>query len=173
MRHRAERVRDHPVQRLHRGRRAAAFWVDAERAAERDHAAYAFGRLVRAVEREDAAQAPADQAHLAAALVVQVADLLLERLRVAGVKADVAAEAPRLHRIAAVLQVPLQREQRRLVAHEAGQQQHRMAVAARRGHQRRQHRRQRRQLEQRAPLRHRMKDVRRAAVRVSLGHARS
>jgi hypothetical protein len=67
---------------------------------------------------------------LAAGAVVQVADLLLQRLRMAALEADVAAQAPGLHVVAAPAQEQLQRRQRALVAHEARQQQHRVAVAA-------------------------------------------
>ena len=47
-------------------------------------------------------------------------------------KADVAPEAPGLDLVATVLQEELQHDHRRLVRHESGQQQHRVAVAARR-----------------------------------------
>ena len=53
--------------------------------------------LVGAVHREHAAQAPADQADLAPALVVPVADLLLERRGMAGPEADIASHAPGVH----------------------------------------------------------------------------
>ena len=52
-------------------------------------------RLVRAVQREHAAQAPADQAHLASALVVQVADLLLERAGMPAAESRRCARSPR------------------------------------------------------------------------------
>jgi hypothetical protein len=69
--------------------------------------------------------------------MVQVADLLLEGRGVLVLETHVAPEAPGLDLIAALFQEGLQNEQRRLVAHETGQQQHRMPIAARcRGQQR-------------------------------------
>jgi len=68
---------------------------------------------------------------------VHVADLLLQRAGVPAVESDVAAKAPRLDLVAAVLQKQLEHDQRALVRHEARQQQHRVAVAARRAGQHR------------------------------------
>ena len=54
----------------------AAFGPDGDRAAEGDDAANAFRRVVRHVQRERPAQAPADDADLAAMPVVQEAHLV-------------------------------------------------------------------------------------------------
>ena len=125
----AHGVRDQPVHGFHDRWRLAAFSVHAHRAAQRDDLAHALTGLVRAVEREHTTQAPAHQADLAPGLVMQKADLLLQRLRVAAAKAHIAPEAPRLHLVATVGQVGLQRKERAFVAHEAGHQEHRVAVA--------------------------------------------
>jgi len=159
-----------PVQRLQQRRHGAAGRVDADRAAQRDDVAHALGGLVRAVQREDTAQAPAHQADLAAALVVHVADLLLDRRGVPGPEADVAPEAPGLHRIAAAAQEDLQRHQRALGTHEAGQQQHRVAITARRVHQQRQGIGQRRDLQERPGFEHRAEQAGFAFMGNSRGH---
>ena len=123
-----ERVRDQAVQRLHEGGRAAAVGVDANRAAQGDDAAHALRRLVGTVEGEDAAQAPADQAHLAAAEVMQPADLCSSAWACrAGSRR--CGRNPRCGRRNPGCPERIQREQRGFVGHEAGQQQHRVAVA--------------------------------------------
>ena len=169
----AHRVRDEAVERLHERGRLAARGIDRDRAAERDRAAHALGRHVGAVHREHAPQAPADQAHLAPALVVHVADLLLERVRVAAAKADVAPEAPGLDLVAAALQEELERDHRRLVGHEAGEEQHRVAVAARRAREQRQVPRERGRLEQPPAFGQLVDQVGLAHVGVTGGHERS
>jgi len=67
-------VGDHPAERVDQCRRLAALGVDAARAAQ--------------------------QADLAAGLVVQVADFLLQRLGMAALKTDVAAQPPGLNFVA-------------------------------------------------------------------------
>ena len=166
----AHGVGNQPVQRLHERRRLAAFGVHAHRAAQGDDATHALRRLMRAVEGEHATQAPADQAHPAPALVMQPADLLLQGLRMPALEAHVAAEAPGLHVVAAAAQEEFQREQRDLVGHEAGQQQHRVAVAARRQHQSRHRIRQESHLEQRPPLGQRVQQMRFPLVRMARIH---
>jgi len=93
-------VGDHPAERVDQCRRLAALGVDADRAAQRDDLAHAFAGLVRAIECKHAPQAPAHQADLAAGLVVQVADFLLQRLGMAALKTDVAAQPPGLNFVA-------------------------------------------------------------------------
>lgn len=131
VRRRAHRVRDQPVERLDERHRLAPRGVERHRTAERDHRADALRSLVRAVHREHPAEAPAHQAHLAPALVVHVADLLLQGGRVPAGESDVAPEAPGLHLVAAVLEEDPEREERPLVRHEARKQKHRMPVAPR------------------------------------------
>jgi len=167
----AHRMGDQPVHRLHQRGRGTAFGVDADRAAQRDDAAHAFLRLLRAIEREHPAQTPADQADLAARLVMQVADLLFQRIGVLGLKAQIAAQAPGLGGVAALAQIALQHPQRQLAAHEARQQQHRMPVAARCVGQQRQRAGQQGQFQERAQLQRRVQPARVTAVTVSLGHA--
>jgi len=166
-------MRDQAIQRLDERRRLAAAAIERHRTAEGDDRADALGRLVRAVHGEHATQAPAQQAHLAAALVVHVADLLFERAGVPAAEADVAPEAPRLNLVAAVLQVELEHDQSALVGHEAGQQQHRVAVAARRAGQHREVPRQRCCLEHGARLDHLVQQAGLADVGLSSGHRAS
>jgi len=166
----SHRVRDQPVERLHERRRLAAGAIERHRAAKRDHRADALRRLVGAVHGEHAAEAPADEAHLAATLVVQVANLLLQRTRAPAAETDVAPEAPGLHFVAAVLQEQLEHDQRRLVRHESRQQQHRVAVAARRPGEDGQVPRQRSHLEQGARLDQLVPQQRLADVCLSRGH---
>jgi len=146
------RMGDQPVQRPEQHRRLASLRIDRHRTAERDDVAHAFRRLMGAVQGKQSPQTPADQAHPAAGAVVQVADLLFKRRRMLVLEADVAPEAPGLDLVSALAEEPLQHEQRRLVAHEAGQQQHRMAVAARGRGEQRQRPRQQGHLQQRARL---------------------
>jgi len=167
---RAHRVRDEPVQGLHEPRRLAALRIDRHRAAERDHGSNALRRLIGPVEREQPAEAPSDEAHLAAALEVHIADLLLERVRVLGAEADVAAKAPGLHVVAAVPEEELQREHRGLVGHEARKEQHRVTVAARRPEEHGQMPRERGHFQERARLRELVDEARFADVRMSRGH---
>ena len=171
MRRRAHRVRDQAVERLHQRRRLASGGIEGDRAAQRHHRADALRRLVGAVHGEHAAQAPPDEAHPAAAAVVQVADLLLEGAGVPAAEADVAAEAPGLHLVAPVLEEELERDQGHLVRHEPRKQQHGMAVAPRRPGEDRQVGWQRDQFEQHPRLDELVEQVRPADVRVSLGHA--
>jgi len=97
---------------------------------------------VRGVVTVDAAEAPADDAHLAAVLVVQVAHLLLERLAELELEARVLPEAPGLHVVAARAQESLEPDHGGVAGGEAGHQQHRVPVAAWRGVEDRQERRQ-------------------------------
>jgi hypothetical protein len=101
---------------------------------------------------------------------MHVADLLLERVGVLAAKADVAPEAPGLDFVAAVLQEELQRDHRHLVGHEPWQQQHGMAIPARRPCEQREVPGQARQLEQRAPLEELVKQPGLADVGLSDGH---
>jgi len=141
-------MRNQAIERLDERRRLAACGIEGHGTAERDHGTDALRCLMCAVHGEQAAQAPAHEAHRPAALVVHVADLLLERSGVPAVESDVAPESPRLDLVAAVLQKELEHDQRALVRHEAGQQQHRVAVAARRSGEHRKVPRQRCHLEQ-------------------------
>jgi hypothetical protein len=101
---------------------------------------------------------------------MNVAQLLLECLGMLSLEAHVAPEAPALDLIAAGLEEDLQPDERLLVAHEAGQQQHRMTVAARRGHQHRQRPGQQRSLAQRADLHRGEQRAGRAGVGVAGNH---
>jgi len=166
----AQRMHDQPIERLDERRRLAAARVERDRAAERDDRAHALGRLVRGVHREQAAEAPPDEAHLVAAAVMHVAQLLLERGRVPAREADVAAEAPGLHLVAAVLEEELEHDERALVRHEAGKQQDRVPVAARRAGEQRQRAGQRRGLEERARLDQLVQQSRLADVGFADGH---
>ena len=76
------------------GHVALALGIHANRAAQGDHAAHALRGLACAIHGEDTAQAPADQADLAARGVVDVANLLLQRFGMLGLKPHVAAKAP-------------------------------------------------------------------------------
>lgn len=126
------RVRDQAVERLHERRRLASRGIEGHGTAQGDHRSHALRRLVRAVHGEHAAQAPSHEAHPPAALVVHVADLLLEGAGMPVAEAHVAPEAPGLDLVAAVLQEEPERDQRHLVRHESRQQQHRVAIASRR-----------------------------------------
>jgi len=170
---RPHRMRDQPVERLDQGRRVAALRIAADRAAERHHAAHALRHLVRGEHREDPAQAPADEAHRAAMAVVQEAHLLLERAGVLALEADVAPEPPVVDLVAAIAQIVLEHRHRAGIADEARHQQHRMAVAARRGHQQRQRGRQQRGLEQRPVLEQRPQQAGRAGRLARGGHRSS
>jgi len=167
---RAHRVGHQPVQGLDQRRRRASGCIDADRAAQRDHVAHAFARHVRAIHREHTAQAPADQADLAAALVVHVADLLFDGRCVAGAEAHVAAQPPGLHIVAAPTQEQFQPDQRHLAAHEPWQKQHRMPVPARRERQERPSVGKHEQLENRAGFEHRAEQTRLANVGMSFCH---
>jgi diacylglycerol O-acyltransferase len=116
---RTQRMGHQPVQGLQQRRYRAARGIDGDRAAQRHDVAHAVHGLVGAVQREHTAQAPAHQADLAPALVVHVADLLLDGRRMPRSEADVAPQAPGLHRIAAVAQEQLERYQRAFAAHES------------------------------------------------------
>jgi len=129
---RTQRMGDQPVQGLHHRRRLAAFGIDADRAAQRDQHAHTLRRLMRTVQPEHAAQAPAHQAYLTPALVVQVADFLFQSRRVFVLEAQIAPQAPGVNVIAAIAEKQLQCHQRDLACHEARQQQHRVAVTLRR-----------------------------------------
>jgi hypothetical protein len=85
-------------------------------------------------------------------------------------KADVAPEAPGLDFVAAVLQKELQHDHRRLIRHEARQQEHGVAVAARRAREQRQMPRQRGQLEDAARLHELVQQARLANVCLSRCH---
>jgi len=127
---RPHRVHDQAIERLDERRRLASGGIHRHGASERDHRADALRGFVGAVQREHAAEAPAQETHLAPAPVVQVADFLVERVGVLAGKADVAPEAPGLDFVAPVLQEELEHDQGRLVRHEARKQQHRVAVPA-------------------------------------------
>jgi len=167
---RPHRVGDQPVERLDQRRRLAPRRIEGHRAAERDDRADALRVFVRRVHREHSAQAPADETHLAAAAMVQIADLLLQRRGVPVAEADVAPEAPGLHLVAAVLEEQLQHDHRALVGHESRQQQHRVAVAARRKAEQRQRPRQRRHLDEDPRLEQLVQQVGLADVAFSGGH---
>src|SRR5664279_616769 len=74
--------------------------IDADRAAESDDRAHAFKRALGAVKRKHAAQAPADQAHLASRDVVQVTDFLRQGAGVLAAKTQVASQPPGVHLVA-------------------------------------------------------------------------
>jgi hypothetical protein len=104
---------------------------------------------VSRVEAVDAAEAPADEADLAPVLVVQVAQLLLERMAELELEAGVLAEAPRHDIVAAGAQEDAETHQGGVRGAEPGHEQHRMAVAAWGRLQQRQEERQGPDLEQR------------------------
>jgi len=173
VRRRPHRVGDQPVQRLDEGGRLAAGGIEGHGAAEGDHRPDALRGLVRSVHGEQTAQAPADEAHLPAVLVMHVADLLLQRGRVPAAEADVAPEAPGLHLVAPVLQEELEHDQRSLVRHESRKQQHRVAIAAPSVGEHGQKPRQRGHLEDGARLDQLVQQGGLSDVRFSRGHLRS
>ena len=123
-----------------------------------------------AVDRKHATQAPTHQADLAAAGVVQVANFLLHALCVAGLETHVAAKSPGVDVVTSVGQKRLQSDERAFVAHEPGDEQHAVAITARRVQQHRQGPGQQGHLDQRAPLHQRIHQRGRALVGVALGH---
>ena len=100
------------------------------RAAERDHLAHRRRVLAGEQPGVDAAEALADQRHGAPVLGVQLDEAALHAVDDARRRADVASEPPRVGPVALAAQRPAQRRQRRVVGAEAGQQQHRVLVAA-------------------------------------------
>jgi len=158
------RVRKVPVQRLHRERHLLGVGGDAHRRAERDHAAHALRRPVRRVERVDAAQAPADQTHLASMPVMHVPQLLLERLGELALEPGVLPESPRLDLVSTRSQENTQRDERCIGRGEPRYQQHRVTVAARGRLEQRHEERQARQLEQPAPFEQRVDQPRRPSA---------
>jgi len=85
------------------------------------------------VHREHAAQAPADQAHLAAALAHQGTEAFGQAVLELGVlraQPEVASHAPAVGVVAPVRDVPAQRRGRAVGAEEARQHHHRVPVAA-------------------------------------------
>ena len=100
-----------------------------ERAAERDHRAHAIGHHFCQLTRIKAAEAPADQADLAAMVVVEFMHQIDHRVLHAVAQAEIAALPPAADGIAAVLQEAAQRPRRGVGGHQPGQHQHRMSVA--------------------------------------------
>ena len=82
--------------------------------------------------RVEAAEAPADQADLAAVGVAQFLHQIDHRMLHAWTQTEVTALAPAADGIAAVLQEAAQRARRGIRRDQPGQDKHRMSVAARR-----------------------------------------
>src|SRR3954449_10605395 len=74
--------------------------IAGKRAAERDHLAYAVGHHLGELARIETAEAPADQADLAAVPVAELLNQIHHRVLPALAQAIVAALAPAAHRIA-------------------------------------------------------------------------
>src|SRR5216683_5664619 len=105
-----------------------------ERAAQADHAAHLVGQALGELARIDAAQAPADQAELAAAMaVVEFFDPLQHVGLDAGAQAEIPALLPAMHSIAMSLKETTERLGREIAGQKTGQHKHRMSVAPRRG----------------------------------------
>src|SRR5580704_6975884 len=105
-----------------------------ERAAQADHTAHLVGQALGELARIDAAQTPADQAELAAAMaVVELLDPLHHVGLDAGAQAEIAALVPAVHGIALRFQETPERLGREIAGQQTGQYQHRMSVATRRG----------------------------------------
>ncbi len=83
-----------------------------KRTAERDHRAHAIRHHLGELARVEAAEAPADQADLAAMGVVEFPHQIDHRVLHALAQAEIAALAPAADRIAAVLQEAAQRARR-------------------------------------------------------------
>ena len=109
-----------------------AFGLPRERTAERDHRAHALRHHLGELARVETAEAPADQADLAAVGVVQLLHQIDHRVLHAMAQAEIAALAPAADGIAAALQEAAQRPRRGVGGDEPGQHQHRMTVAPRR-----------------------------------------
>ena len=105
-----------------------------EGTAEADHAAHLVGHPLGELAGVDAAQAPADQAELALAVaVVELLDAVQHVGLDARPQAEIAALLPAVHGVALCLQETAQRLGREIARQQAGEHQHGMAVAARRG----------------------------------------
>src|SRR6478609_7332186 len=81
-------------------------------AAQRDHLAYAVGHHLRELARIETAEAPADQADLAAMLVAELLNQIHHRVLHALAQAVIATLAPAAHRIALARQKGAQRARR-------------------------------------------------------------
>jgi len=96
---------------------------------ERDHRAHPIRHHLGELTRIEAAKTPADQADLAAIIVVELLHQIDHRPLHAFAEAKIAALTPAADGIAAVLQKAAQRTGRRIGRHQPGQHQHRMTVA--------------------------------------------
>ena len=99
-----------------------------ERTAERDHRAHAIRHHLGELARIETAEAPADQADLAAVGVVELLHQIDHRMLHAIAQAEIAALAPAADGIAPVLQEAAQRPRRGIRGDQPGQHQHRMPV---------------------------------------------
>lgn len=112
-------------------RRTAAANTRRDRTSERHQRAHATRRAMRRVACEQPPQAPVDQADRSAMLVGHEFELALQCRCMPGLKADIAAEARGLYRVAAIRQIGLERGHRRLRCHEAGKQEDGTRIALR------------------------------------------
>src|SRR5438874_2485268 len=103
-----------------------------ERTAERDHGSDVVGHELCDLPCEDAAQAPADEAHLgpvtAAQIVDPIDDLLLQTTEIT----LIATELPAMRGISVIPEEASQGTGGNIACHQAGQHQNRMAIALRR-----------------------------------------
>src|SRR5262249_57509624 len=102
--------------------------------------------------RIDAAEAPADQADAPSMTAPDLLQPLDETAHHRRRRAEVPAELPAVYRVAEVAEEPAERAGREVARHEAGEDEHRMAVAARGASQERVGRNERRELEEGAAL---------------------
>src|SRR5262249_36044191 len=102
--------------------------------------------------RIDAAEAPADQADAPSMTAPDLLQPLDETAHHRRRRAEVPAELPAVYRVAEVAEEPAERAGREVTRHEAGKDEHRMAVAARGASQERVGRDERRELEEGAAL---------------------
>ena len=108
--------------------------IAGEGAAEADHTAHLVGHPLGELARVDAAQTPADQAELALAVaVVELLDPVQHVGLDARPQAEIATLLPAVDRVALLLQETAQRLGGEIAGQQAGEHQHGMPVAARRG----------------------------------------
>src|SRR5262245_9730071 len=123
-----------------------------ERARERDHLPHVGREVPCQLARIDAAEAPADQADAPSMTAPDLLQALDETADHGRRRAEVPAELPAMRHVAEVAEEPAERAGREVARHEAREDEHRMAVAARGASQERVGRNERRELEEGAAL---------------------